>query len=915
MDAASESNDFNMEEEEDEFNTSALSRLSTADTEDTEDNQSLDRIRMLMLNYYGNEGPEDEEEDDEAKKNDLDGDGFDVNVYLQSMLRTETLNSLLTQSAKLKKETQTLDSDMQNMVYENYNKFIRATETIKKMKDNVSVIESELDDLMDEMEQLESTSEVVDANLAPNRDKIENMLSLQGLIKKLEFLFELPMRLKRSIELEAYVQAVKYYNTANLILEKYAHVLSFGSIHKESIAIMAGLKDLMQNKLKEGQQTPSGMADLTRLLLEMEEPPKDMMNTFVEWTRGKLNDSIERIGAVAKAGGVEIWDQTNALVDLFSQFVADFRVLFTSNPSIADEVAEGLNADSVLMNFTKEVFQSYFTNLRPYFVSFPLPDNLKEDESLGLTPKFIEGAFGNEANTSGMESFDGAKESGISDGVNSDAEAETRSQGTSAERGGEECSFDGFIDDLVRFRGCLTGTNTSVRAARLHDRVAEIIEEAVRTQITKLFTSVQTTILCRFGAVNDALRESELGDGASPGGEGEEAAAEAEPEGGTGNTGNPFSNSEEPQGTTTGNPFTSAGGETSGSGAKARVRSSPSFLSNTLSSLILSDVEYALRNIKILLERCSNKERLLTDMEEVFANLVQGQLHHLFSWLCSTIEDYCDGVGAMVENVARTPSAMLVMAVAINDLAQNGVTRSASVMMECLPLNSATDQESAFSGNTMFDVGGLMNTLTGSSSKLLEHFALLQARNISKDVRRSILAQNWLTSKEVSRVSPAMVELAAASADVGKEVATVLGEHSTFAFRDDWSKHEVSVRYGNEGGTQGMEGAIDRIFSQKITVFGKIEFASESVLGGVLKIILKAMSETVRTQTFSKRGFQQIEVDANYVQNVLSQFVGVGQQEILTQLSKEVMGSASERCLNPEHLELETIRETVLGCL
>ena len=50
--------------------------------------------------------------------------------------------------------------------------------------------------------------------------------------------------------------------------------------------------------------------------------------------------------------------------------------------------------------------------------------------------------------------------------------------------------------------------------------------------------------------------------------------------------------------------------------------------------------------------RCSNKERLLTDMAEVFANLVQGQLHHLFSWLCSTIEDYCDGVGAMVENVA-----------------------------------------------------------------------------------------------------------------------------------------------------------------------------------------------------------------------------------------------------------------------
>ena len=197
MDPAEELQGFHAEDGDDEFNTSNLSRLSTADTEDTEDNQSLDRIRMLMLNYYGNDvGEEEDEEDEEAKKVDLDGEGFDVDVYLQNMLRTETLHSLLTQNAKIKKETQTLDSDMQNMVYENYNKFIRATETIKTMKTNVSVIESELDELMDEMEKLESTSEIVDTKLAPNRDKIENMLSLQGLIKKLEFLFELPMRLK-----------------------------------------------------------------------------------------------------------------------------------------------------------------------------------------------------------------------------------------------------------------------------------------------------------------------------------------------------------------------------------------------------------------------------------------------------------------------------------------------------------------------------------------------------------------------------------------------------------------------------------------------------------------------------------------------------------------------------------------------
>ena len=243
MDDNLSSDDSDMD---DNFNeASFMSRMSSTTTENEEDDQGLDRIRMLMLNYYGNEGFNDEEEDEETKMNDIDGENFDVDVHLQNLLKTETLPNLLQRSMDLRKETRTLDSDMQNMVYENYSKFIRATDTIRTMKDDVTVIETELDKLMVGMEQLGETSGTLDTALEPNRSKIENMLSLQSLIKKLEFLFELPMRLKRSIELEAYVQAVKYYNTANAILEKYSHVLSFGSIHKESIEIMSGLKDLM----------------------------------------------------------------------------------------------------------------------------------------------------------------------------------------------------------------------------------------------------------------------------------------------------------------------------------------------------------------------------------------------------------------------------------------------------------------------------------------------------------------------------------------------------------------------------------------------------------------------------------------------------------------------------------------------
>ena len=42
-------------------------------------------------------------------------------------------------------ESQALDGDMQMLVYENYNKFISATETIKRMKSNVEAMDDDMD--------------------------------------------------------------------------------------------------------------------------------------------------------------------------------------------------------------------------------------------------------------------------------------------------------------------------------------------------------------------------------------------------------------------------------------------------------------------------------------------------------------------------------------------------------------------------------------------------------------------------------------------------------------------------------------------------------------------------------------------------------------------------------------------------
>ena len=923
---------------DDNFNeASFMSRMSSTTTENEEDDQGLDRIRMLMLNYYGNEGFNDEEEDEETKMNDIDGENFDVDVHLQNLLKTETLPNLLQRSMDLRKETRTLDSDMQNMVYENYSKFIRATDTIRTMKDDVTVIETELDKLMVGMEQLGETSGTLDTALEPNRSKIENMLSLQSLIKKLEFLFELPMRLKRSIELEAYVQAVKYYNTANAILEKYSHVLSFGSIHKESIEIMSGLKDLMYQKLLEGNQTASGMGDLTKLLLQMEVPKKELINVFTNWIKQKLQNSIDSIkksrqfisdiynknvgnsknnnetkrSTMLNSEKQKVWDMIDQFINVYCQFGNNFKDLFLVSDD-KDDDDDNDETEKFLLKFTKEIFQAFFNEIKELFLDIPLPFDLLPDENAGLTPKFLEEVDEYDQQVDNNNEDDDENEKArnellglvseenktenpfFKDNTNDDAEDKTNNNNNNANgKADADETFSELINYIVRFRSSVRNAVMTVKSARLNDRLSEIIEKVVRSQITKVFESLQRTIILRAIAVNDELLKASK----------ENNDDEDDDDNKKVSGKNPFLNNDNDDNNNPNN-----NDDMSTNNNPTNEHSNIIFLSTTLASVIGSDIEHALRKVKILLEQCSSKERLLPDMDILLVDLVQGQLKHTLKWVADAFVDFCDGVGPLKDSspAIMTP-LLLVNAVAVQDFSQNGVTRAASVLLECLPVG-----DDGFEGS-MLNVGELMKLFADASKKLLSHFVLYKARTMSKDMRNSVINENWLSSREVTAVRPAIVDFIKDISNAGAQTSTVFGESSNKNLMGGGNggggMAVVGVSYGNDTmDNKGVAGAIDRIFSEKISIFGQIDFTTNSVLTGILKIVLKGLSESVRFQTFSKRGFQQIELDSNYIQNMLPSII-VHENDMLVSLIKDAMTSAGERCLNPEHLDRNKIIE------
>ncbi len=65
---------------------------------------------------------------------DINGSTFNPDVYLTKLLKERSLTELMDKETEMVHHIRSLDSDMQTLVYENYNKFISATYTIRKVQ-------------------------------------------------------------------------------------------------------------------------------------------------------------------------------------------------------------------------------------------------------------------------------------------------------------------------------------------------------------------------------------------------------------------------------------------------------------------------------------------------------------------------------------------------------------------------------------------------------------------------------------------------------------------------------------------------------------------------------------------------------------------------------------------------------------
>uniref|UniRef100_A0A8C7USN3 Vacuolar protein sorting-associated protein 51 homolog n=1 Tax=Oncorhynchus mykiss TaxID=8022 RepID=A0A8C7USN3_ONCMY len=294
--------------------------------------QIFRRVHGMLKLYYGlNEEGKTVDQAESMDPCDINGPHFDPEVYLNKLRRECSLGELMDQETCMVKQIRSLDSDMQTLVYENYNKFISATDTIRKMKNDFKKMEDEMDCLSTNMASITDFSARISGTLQDQHAQITKLSGVHTLLRKLQFLFELPARLNKCLELQAYAQAVSSHRRARCVLQQYSHMPSFRGIQDDCHAIMDKLAQELRQKFRDGGSSAKDLSECVELLLQLDEPAEELCDKFLSHAQSRLEADL--LGLEAETDILEFIDRgCNEFVSSLCLVIASYQELFVNRP-------------------------------------------------------------------------------------------------------------------------------------------------------------------------------------------------------------------------------------------------------------------------------------------------------------------------------------------------------------------------------------------------------------------------------------------------------------------------------------------------------------------------------------------------------------------------------------------------------
>ncbi|KAJ2743176.1 hypothetical protein GGI20_003940 [Coemansia sp. BCRC 34301] len=223
---------------------------------------------------------------------DIDAQSFDARKYLKKALLEQGVSELLATDIQLVGQVRQIDGDMKTMVYENYSKFISATETIGKMKADADFMDAEMERLSRRVNDISARTDSVNAHFAQRRTAIARLSDEHRTLKRLQFLFDLPDELNRYISKGQFVEAARVWARTLPLLEHYRQLGVFATVEKDGKEIMASVEATIWARWR---QPGTGMAEgaecASLLVLLRPESTRELWREYLE-IQGAKNHAV-----------------------------------------------------------------------------------------------------------------------------------------------------------------------------------------------------------------------------------------------------------------------------------------------------------------------------------------------------------------------------------------------------------------------------------------------------------------------------------------------------------------------------------------------------------------------------------------------------------------------------------------------
>nr|XP_029149623.1 vacuolar protein sorting-associated protein 51 homolog [Arachis hypogaea] len=705
---------------------------------------------------------------------DINSSSFDPNHYMNILVNNSNLEGLLKRHVDMAAEIKNLDTDLQMLVYENYNKFISATDTIKRMKSNILGMEGNMEYLLEKIMSVQSRSDSVNTSLFEKREHIEKLHRTCNLLRKVQFIYDLPDRLGKCIKSEAYADAVRFYTGAMPIFKAYGDS-SFHDCKRASDEAIAIIVKNLQEKLFSDSEPIQVRAEAALLLKQLDFPVDNLKTKLLERLEHSLRDIQLKPEEIKNASP----SAREVAILEFVEAIRAFRVIFPDSETQLVKIAKGLiTRDFVITEeyvTTRICAADLLGVLRVIWNESLLMDEVLQDSA--LSNHFLE-VIHNGFSSTGPTYFQGAKV---------------------AVKLYVESAFSQLLLDIS---DCLL-------KILKRDETEEYSLETALDASTKL-----------------ALQ----------------------------------------------------GGRN-----------------------LLLDV------CKIL----DDDSGIIDKLREPIIDWVQEGLQDFFRQLEDQFQSFSGK-----NNSSATQIHGLTEAAAFAGLVLVLAQLSAFIEQTAIPKINEELAVSFSAGpyeyGPAFVPGEISRKFRSAGDKFLQQYINIRTQRISLLQKKRFATPKWVKHKEPREVHMFvdlfLQELKVIVNEVKQVLPQDMRKHrrsnassassKSNSFREEKLLHRSNTQRAR---SQLLETHLAKLFKQKVEIFTKVEHTQESVVMTIVKLSLKSLQEFVRLQTFNRSGFQQIQLDMQFLRTPLREIVE--DEAAMDFLLDEVIVAATERCLDPIPLE------------